>query len=181
MAEDILNDNTAQIKEHIAQTLEMAKTKLPAKALPSLEEALNKALLEDKTAKEALGMPQSMVEEYYKIAYHLYKGGKFKEALEIFNYLRFLDGMDMRFTWAIAATNHLMKNYQVAAGNYILYESLDPTNPMAFYHLHDCFKKMGQSDLAMNALKTAKRLAENNPRYAELLGKLELEITNNLK
>ena len=87
-----------------------------------------------------------------------------------------LNGIDSRFTFAIAACNHQMKNYEEAVGNYILCEGMDQTNPFPYYHMYDCFKNMHQPELAFSALKHAHRLTGDESKYAEMKGKIELEL-----
>ena len=148
----------------------------PAEALPLIKETLLKMLEEDLSLKDVLGFTEDTLEMLYRNGYSLYQNGKYKEALDTFNLLRELDGWDPRFTFSIAATHHKAKNYSEAAGNYMLYEVIDPQNPLPFYHLYDCFTKMGHTDLAMNALKIAHNLAGADLQYAELQGKIELEL-----
>lgn len=159
--------------------MELDKEKsLPANALPMIEEALNKVLGEGLSIKEALNIPQMMIDGYYETGYHLFKSGKFKDALQIFQFLSFFDGMDRRYSLAIAATYHHMKSYIDASGYYLEYAALDPTNPMPYYHLFDCFTKMGHPLLAYNALKMSQQIAGEDPQYATLKHKIDLEIVH---
>lgn len=165
-----------EVKEQLKTILEKEQSQLPPKSAPLIEKTAIRMMKEDLSLKEALGFPQEMIEEIYENGYHLFKSGKFKEALPVFNVLRQLEGTDPRFTFAIAACHHQMKNYVDAAGNYILYQTLEPKNPLSYYHLYDCFIKMNQPSLAFNALQLAEKFAIADPQYAELAGKIELEL-----
>lgn len=167
-----------EIKQFIQAQIEQAKSKLPAKNLPILEEALNKVCLEGSSLKDALNIPQNLIDGYYERGYHFFNSGKFDEALPIFQFLSQLDNKEPRYILAIAATLHQMKNYDEAVVYYLLYGTLDLTNPMPYYHMYDCFSKLGSSDLGANALKAASQRAGQNPRYAELKTKLDLEIAS---
>jgi tetratricopeptide (TPR) repeat protein len=85
-------------------------------------------------------------------------------------------GSDPRYVFAIAATHHHMKNYDEAAGYYMLYEALHPTDPIPYYHLYDCFRKTNNPELAENALRAAFRLAEKDSKYEDLKTKIEMEL-----
>jgi type III secretion system low calcium response chaperone LcrH/SycD len=167
------------MKEKIDESIEKkARGKLPTKAIPMIEEALLKVEGKDVPLKEALRLTPDMINEIYQYGFHLYQSGKFKEALPVFNLLRVLSNQDPRFTFSIAACHHQLKNYEEAAGNYMLYELLDATNPLPYFHMYDCFTKLGQPDLALNALHQASRLMDQKPQYAELKGKVDLELAH---
>lgn len=168
-------ENLVEIKKQIKQVLAEEKN-MPPEAASLIEENLTKMIKEDLSLTEALGFTPDMLEEIYQEAYLFFQSGKFKEALPIFQLLRRLDGLDSRFTFAIAACNHQMKNYEEAVGNYIICEGMDPTNPFPYYHMYDCFKKMNQPELAINALKAAYQIIADDPKYAEMKGKIELEL-----
>lgn len=165
-----------ELKAEIKAELDKQKSNLTSNQLPIFEEALNKAVLEGASLKDALKIPQSIIDGYYETGYLYFNSGKFDKALPIFQYLHTLDSTDTRYLLAIAVTLHQMKKYEEAAGTYILYEILDPTNPMPYYHLYDCFSNMNQPVLAVNALKSASRVAGDNPKYTQLKNKIDVEI-----
>jgi len=174
MADRKKDEYINEIKQQIHAV--MAKGNTPPKAVHLIEETLLRMQEENLSAKEALGFSSELIDEIYDYGFHLFQSGKFKEALPVFFLLQQLDTADPRFIFAVAATHHHLKNYEEAAGHYMLYEILDSTNPLPYYHMYDCFTKLGDSYLAINALKVAKNLTENNPRYAELQGKIDLEL-----
>lgn len=171
------NPREEAVKQYMAQTLENAKDKLPEKAIPAFEKALNE-IVDGVPPKDVLGMSESMVEKYYTTGYHYYQSGKFKDALTSFTFLRFLDGMDMRFTLAIAATHHRLKEYDKAICNYLIFYGSDTSNPLPYYYMFDCFKNMNQLELARRALILAKKIAEKDPKYAVVLGRINLDINH---
>lgn len=170
-------ESMEEIKRRIHVAIEEVQDKMPPKAAPLVEEALIKMETENLTAREVMGISQDVMEEIYEHGYHFFQSGKYKDALPIFNVLCQLDGgLDPRYTFAIAACHHHMKNYIEAIGYYMLYEVLDPTNPLPYYHMYDCFKKLNQSEMAFNVLAAAEHLADEDPKYAELKNKIELEL-----
>ncbi|MFI0434114.1 MAG: SycD/LcrH family type III secretion system chaperone [Parachlamydiaceae bacterium] len=176
----MVNSATADRKETkqlIQQALEKVKDGVPSTFLPMIEEALLKIELEGLSPAEAMGISQELIEEIYENGYHFFQSGKFKDALVIFNFLTQLaGGNDPRFTFAIAAAHHHLKNYNEAVGYYMLYEMIHPASPLPYYHLYDCFKKMGNPELALAALMTADKIAGDNPAHAGLKAKIEVEL-----
>jgi len=164
---------TAQL---IHEFVEQNKGDIPPETVPVIEGIMTKMVGGNLTFKEAIGFSSELIEEMYGYAYTLFQSGKYEEVLPIFTILRFIDGNDERFTFSIAVTHHHMKNYTEAAGNYMLCELLNPDDPLPLYHLSDCFTKLNQPELALNALKMANQVAAKDPKYAQLKEKTELEI-----
>lgn len=166
-----------ETKQLIHSAVESIQDKVSPRFLPMIEEALIKIETKGLTPQEAMGISEDVIEEIYEQGYHFFKSGKFKDALAIFNVLvQLVGGTDSRFIFAIAATHHHMKNYVEAAGYYMLYEAANPADPLPYYHLYDCFRKNNNEELARNALKASLRLAGNDPKYADLKAKIEIEL-----
>lgn len=166
-----------EIDQQIHSAVMQNNEKAAAKDTPMIEEALKKVIKEGLLLKEVLGFSPKIIEQIYEYGYLLFQSGKFKEALEVFTILRKIDNENKRYTFAIAATHHQMKHYAEAVGNYMMYQALDQTNPLPYYHLFDCFSKLNQPALAFNALMSARRLAENDPQHTKLKNKIDMEIT----
>lgn len=164
-------------KQVIHEAIERLPGEIPSKFVPVIEEALAKIEIEGATPQEAMEISDDVIDEIYEHGYHFFQSGKFKDALAIFNVLnQLVGGSDPRYVFAIAATHHHMKNYHEAAGYYMLYEALHPTDPLPYYHLYDCFRKIDNQELAANALKSALKLAEQDPKFGDLKTKIEMEL-----
>jgi len=175
MAYNIDNQRTQELRELVHAVIE-SKENIPSKAAPLIEETLLKMDREGLSLKEALEIPSSFIDGIYLQGYHFFQSGKYEEALPFFHSLQQLDPGDSRLTFAIAATLHHLKRYEEAAGYYFLYTVSDLTHPLPYYHMYDCFTKMGQSALASAVLQQAGRLAEQAPEHATLKGKIALEL-----
>jgi len=164
-------------KQLVHDAVEQVKDKVPSKLVPMIEDALIRIQKEGLTPAEAMGISPEFLEEIYECGYHFFQSGKYKDALLIFNFLVQLSaGSDHRFTFGIAAAHHHLKEYPEAAGYYMIYNLIHPLNPLPYYHLHDCFKKMNSLELALSALQTADKLAATDPKNAALKAKIELEL-----
>jgi len=170
-----------EIKKLVHESVMKVQQMVSPETLPLIEETLLKIGMENLTLCEAMEISKEVVEEFYEQGYHFFQGGKFKDALTIFNLLElFTGGSDPRITFAIPACYHHMKKYTEAAGYYMIYEALHPDEPLSYYHLYDCFKKMNQPLLAYNALIQAKNLVEKEAKYEDLKIKINVEL-NHLK
>lgn len=171
-------DNINDVIEEIEVAIEKERKALPPESLPIFEKALDKMLSENLSVKEALEMPEETLKEFYEKGYYFFKSGKFQEALTIFKLLRLLDDKEPHYVHALAVTHHQMKHYEDAVYDYLLYTTYDPTNPIPYYHLSDCFTKLGKPLLTLRALTTASELAGIQPEFKEWKDKLDMEIAN---
>lgn len=174
-----IHQKTEDIYQVIDAAVEGIKDRVPEKFVPMIKEALVKIEKENITPQEAMGISEEVLEEIYEYGYHCFQSGKFKDALIIFNILdQWAGSSNPRFLFAIAATHHHMKHYQEAAGYYMLYEILHPRDPLPYYYLYDCFKKLNHPDLALNALRAAGDLATSTPKYEKLKAKIDVELNH---
>lgn len=178
--------NTHQISEKeindaVDAAINEVKGKIPSHMLPLFKETALRIEMEQIPPYEAMGIPKEMVEEMYAQGYHFFQSGKFKDALNCFITVdRMAGGSEPRFLFSIAATYHQMKRYEEAAGLYMFYEALHPTDPLPYYYLYDCFKNLNQPEMALNSLRGAARLAAKTPKYATLKARIDLELNNRL-
>lgn len=149
-----------------------------ADARQALAEAYAKVKVKGLLPREALGMPDELMEVAYQYAYNLFQSGKYPEALPIFTVLHQLDPLEARYLFAVAATHHQLKDYLEAAAHYMIYKYLDPLNPVVSYHLYDCYMQAGYQETALYMLQEAIILCARDARYRELEGKARLEMAH---
>lgn len=165
----------AQVKKQVQEVISKMGDQIPAKAIPLIEEAVAKIVAGNELPSDALGMTPEVMEVIYQQGYNFFQNGKYQDALVIFNVLRYLDITDSRYTFAIAACYHYMKEYMDAAANYMIYHQMDPFNPETSFHLYDCFKKANYPSSALFYIQEALVLAGREPKYAPLKEKIQLE------
>lgn len=142
------------------------------------EDVIKKALLEGIPPKEALNLTSVQLEKIYLFAHNQFQAGKYADALPLFNLLHNLDPMDVRYSFSIAACEHYMKNYQKASGKYLECITMDPTNPLPYFHLYDCFMHLNQHFSAYHAILMTISLANKDSKYATLKEKALLELSH---
>lgn len=173
-----MNTNQVQeLREQVSGIIDHLGEEISSDSKAKLLEAIPKILLGGQSPCKVLGFPPEKLEDLYLVGYNFFYAGKYKDALKIFNVLRELDPDDERYSFAIAACYQLSKDYVNAASNYINCSQLDPTNPLPYFHLYDCFKKSNLLYSAFHSLIEARVFAEENPDYAELKEKITLELS----
>lgn len=167
-------DQLSIIKDEMKNVMAKYAGKLSPKDTELFQDVLNKVMIEGYSVNEALGIPKDFLEGIYEHGYRLYQSGHFEQALSVFRFLKEFDGTDPRFYFSIAATLHQMKQFEEAAGNYFIYVNLEHNNPLGYYHMSDCFEKLGKTQLASGCLYLASKIAEKIPKYQSLKNKIDL-------
>lgn len=167
-----------EMKEIIQQAIEKSHQSLSSNTKMQIEEALLNLFEKNESPQKVFGIPDDVMENCYKGAYNLFKAGKYKEAIKIFESLRYLNPYDPRYSLAIAASFHYLKDYSKAAANYIDCKECDLFNPIPCFHLYDCFIKLDQPLLAVNAIAEVILRCQDIPQYKEMKEKALLEKEN---
>lgn len=128
--------------------------------------------------KDVFNFSDQQIEGIYAQAYNFYQTGRYNDALQIFRLLVVLNPGEMKYALGIAASLHMMKEYQEAVEAYTLCSVLDPLNPVPHYHMSDCFVGMRDRHSAKIALETAIRKAGDKPEYQILKDRASLTIKN---
>lgn len=133
-----------------------------------LEAALRSYASGNEPIYKALGISDKLMEQYYALAYRLYKMGNYKDSLTVFMNLYPKDGFNPRYTFGIAACHHQLKDYEQAANFYMLTCYLNKEDPISALHMYDCYMKMEDHWAAAYALGMVLSRTENNPNYPSM-------------
>jgi type III secretion system low calcium response chaperone LcrH/SycD len=130
---------------------------------------------------DILGISKEKEEKYYRHAYLLYNTGRYKDAASIFrNVLMPLHTTESKYILGLAACCHMLKEYKMAAGVYLIVSSIDPLNPIPFFHASDCYIQIGDLISATTVLEMAIKRAMDKKEYATLKQRAEITL-NGLK
>lgn len=166
----------ATMREKVREVIDqMGEEVVPKHMKKRLEDTLDKMYVEGKWPKDALGIPPESLESLYQHAYQLFQGGKYREALTCFSFLRQIDPPSFRYHFGVAACHHYLKEYDEAAGNYLFCTYMDVLNPVPFFHLYDCFVHQNDPYSALYALEKTILRAEGQPQFAVLKERAKLE------
>lgn len=170
--------NDEESKNQIQQILERVESlndKLDPLGKKMLKKALNQFYFEGIPLQESFGLKNDFTEGLYSYSYNLFKVGKYEDALPLFEVLYTLNPMEIRYSFSIAACNHYLKKYTIAANKYMECILLDPTNPLLFFYLYDCFMNTEHPLSAYHAIQVALNLAKQDTKYMDLKEKIQLE------
>lgn len=127
---------------------------------------------------QVLGISEEMIEYMYNYGYRLYNNGNYKRSKEVFLGLIQLMPKEPRFTLAVAASCHRLKEYDQAVNYYFQYGMQEEENPVPFYYLYDCYYQSGYVGDAEVCLLEVIRRSGNNPLYAKIKERSQLMLDN---
>jgi type III secretion system low calcium response chaperone LcrH/SycD len=131
--------------------------------------------------KDAFGVSPKTIEALYADAYQLYNIGKYEEAKRIFSTLLIADPIDARFPFGMAASCHMMKDYELAASLYFKTSMFDPDNPIPYYHASDCHLHADDPVSALASLRLTVKRCGDKPEYQMIKGRAQMTIDNLIK
>lgn len=157
------------------ETLNSAKEQAE-KFNKGIEDIANKLMKEGMTANEAVGMSPSYLENVYAQAYRLYNTGKYQEATNLFRILIMLNPMEAKYMLGLAASFHMLKEYDNAIQIYTMCSVIDPQTPIPHYHSADCYIQMKDFISAMISLELAVERAKDKPEFAKIKERSQMSL-----
>ncbi|MDF2576639.1 MAG: sycd5 [Chlamydiales bacterium] len=91
------------------------------------------------TLRQVFKLPKEFCELMYAKAYQHYSQGQYEEAMPLFRALVYLEGIEHKYSFGLAACMHMQQMYQEATKMYLFAAQLDASNPLANFHAADCF------------------------------------------
>lgn len=109
---------------------------------------------------------------YYETALQLYRNGKYQEAKDLFTILTVSDIEERSYWMGLAASLQMLKEYEGAIECYSLAILHSPLEPMAHWHLAECYFATGNQSAALVGLKSAIEAARNHKTLQPLVDQL---------
>ena len=143
---------------------------------PEMENAANDEGLEGKlleyfgkggTFKDLKNMNDDTMEAIYSVAFNLYQGGKFDEALKVFQFLCFYDHFNKKYYLGMGACQQMLKDYESAIEIFTYAAVLDGDDPRAMMYIGDCHMGQGDKEKARQSYEMAIEWAGESAEYAE--------------
>lgn len=168
-------------EETIRPDLNLAR-KEGTKKFQVSKQAENEALALLKQANMPLEMRASehQLEEFYEIAYNLYRSGNFQDALPMVQILALARPQEFKYVFTIAACYHMLKQYEEAIPYYVFCALLDPKDPLPHYHEADCWLHLQETSGAWLALYMGIKKARDSKQYYALYDRM-VSMQNKLK
>lgn len=171
----------ADQEDEILETLKDISQTESDEMQEGIDKALKGVFEENMLPKDAMGLPDEMLEGIYSQAYNMYNTGKYDEASVIFRLLLLLDPLESKYGLGLAAAAQMMKDYQLAFTMYNMVFVTDPENPLAHYHAADCLIQMDTPEMAHEELKKAVELCGENKDYEKIKERAERMIEKIVK
>lgn len=165
-----------EVRNQIETKLREKKVSLSSKERTAIEELFFYAIENGLSIEESFEIPSQMLDDIYERGFLLYRSGKYDEASTCFLFITLFDCNDVRSLFALAACCHKMGNYLAAISYYLSCIALEEGNPIACYHIYECYLKINEPIMAQGALLLAFNRAGENPIYAKLKEKIGLEL-----
>lgn len=154
--------------KHVNKATEEMAGRVGKETAGAQETVLKQLLEHGIKPKDVMGLNDALVEGIYGQAYRLYNTGKYKDAIQLFRLLMMLNATEPRYTMGLAACYHMLKEYDNAVGAYALCSTIDPGNPIPYYHVSDCYIKLNDKHSALLSLEFALRRVGEKPEYATI-------------
>lgn len=129
---------------------------------------------ENATLKDLWHITPEMLEYIYSQARQDYLRKDYKKASSMFRLLHTIDAHDDRLAMGIAASEHMLNNWEEAVMWYLKTDRMAIHSPLPQYHASDCYQKLNMPEYAADALRQALEKCKLNPMYKDLQGKIEL-------
>ena len=150
----------------------------------ALVEALGKrCLMEGATLGAVRGYTGDELEAVYNLAHNAYRQRKYRQAVELFQFLVENDHAEHRFWMGLAAAHQMADEPNKALIALGMTTLLDATNPWPSIHACECYITLGNSDQARLALNSAEGVCEatehkqDNQSAMERIKKLEQKLS----
>ena len=156
--EDVLNPEKNAFMKSLQQIAEKRKGEIERGATKIAKNITEEGKV---LPKDALNISDQTLEKMYAQAYQLYNLGKYADAQKMFGTLVMLNVTEPKYLFGLAASEHMMKDYETAASHYVKCSMVDVESPIPFYHASDCFihaKDMGSAMITLHL--TVKRCGD---------------------
>lgn len=163
-------------KQELKDAVKKSAESIAKDASPDISKMANGVLSQSKSIKDVLGVSDDSVEGIYSQAYLLYNSGRYKDATEVFRLLIMLNSTEPKYLMGLAACLHMMKEYQNAAASYNLVATIDPNNPIPFFHASDCYFQVGDKLTGAAMLEMAIKRAGAKAEFATLVQKSKITL-----
>lgn len=153
-------------QELIQKTIDRSGKNIPEEAKEGLKDVFTKMYEQGMSPREAMGFGKDMIDFAYQYAYSSFQTGKYKDALNVFIWLRTLEPLTYNYVFGVATCYHRLEMYGKAIGQYALCAGIETDNPEPCLYMAQCFFALNTPEGAVPFLKEAIARAEGKSQYA---------------
>lgn len=135
---------------------------------------------EGKSMQEIYGISDETIEHFYHAAKAIYDRKDYEDAINAFSFLCFLNRKNYAFWIGLGNSEFFCNRFEEALQAYAFAVLADPFEPTPHIQSCFCYEKMGDRELAKNALDLALISMGDNVEHAEMK-KNVIEYQKNLK
>ena len=121
-----------------------------------------------KQLDKQLGYTEETLEKLYALAQSLYEKGKFQEAEKIFQQLYFLNPLDQKVAFGLAASAQRLGLWYKAIAFYGAASELDPKAVDPLYFSGECALQIGKEEAAAKYYSEAAKVCGKEERHKEI-------------
>lgn len=109
-----------------------------------------------------------MLNRYYSVAAEILEQKNWKDAGDAFLFLTFLNPGYQSFWIGFGIANQAQGEFEAAVMAYFMAEAIDPSNPVVHANAYQCYKALGEQDLAEWSYEKAIEACGDKLEYAAL-------------
>lgn len=125
---------------------------------------------------QSIGLNDDFMQSLYSIAYQTFQSGKFNEALANFQVLSTFDPADPKFALGLALCYKEMKKYPRAIEQLIQCTTIDPEDPIPYWHLYECFDEINDPWAAGSFLGAVIYICDQKQTNVDLRKRAEIAL-----
>lgn len=162
------------LQEYMDEAITKVEPNATAEEKAKFKEIIARVVNENAPLGELMGVTPQIKDIIYSQAVRLFKTGQYKQASVAFALLSSLDPENPIYTFGYAATHHMLKNFADAILAYKTAFYLDINNPMALFHIADCYVKLKELQPAIFYFELGKVRAGDDPKFSAIVTNSEL-------
>ncbi len=162
--------------KELDEALKMVADETSKELEPAVNAVVDNMLNKQMFPMDAMGMDHKIVEATYMQAVHLYNTAQYIESAKAFHALVLLHPAEVKFYIGLAASYHMVEEYDGALTIYGYIGVLDPESPVPHYHASDCYLKMDMTSPAIAELQIAMQLCGDQAQYAMIKDRCQITI-----
>lgn len=125
---------------------------------------------------QSIGLNDDFMKFLYSTAYQMYQSGKFNEAIANFQVLSTFDPTEPKYALGMALCYKEMKKYPHAIEELLQCTSINPEDPIPYWHLYECFVEINEPWGAGSALGAVIYLCDQTQTNTDLKKRAEIAL-----
>jgi tetratricopeptide (TPR) repeat protein len=161
-----MDNTTTSLQDKIKEMVEMDKGNFTPEELKMQEEALKEIYVNGKTPAKACGIDNDYLTLAYRYGYSLYQKNKFREAWQVFEWLKIMNPCQIEYRTANLHCLLQLKNWTLAINELMMLAFLNGEDPYPFAKMAECLIELNDLASALIIIEMAIDRAGDKKEYA---------------